>query len=321
MNETTKTQPLISVVIPVYEESDHIRTLLDEIDTYLESPGLRYEVIVVDDGSRDNTWEVLDRAAAERPALRAIRLTRNYGKEMALSAGLDIAGGGAVIVMDGDGQHPPALLPEMIRRWREERAEVVEAVKRMRPSESIVNRMGARLFYWLLGRSTEIDMHGATDFKLLDRRVIEAWQSMGERLPFFRGMIAWLGFRRSVIPFEVPERKGGGSRWSTGKLVSLLINGITSFTTFPLRLVTVAGVVFFVFALIMGVQTLYMKLSGRAVSGFTTVILLLLLIGAVIMFALGIMGEYIANVYTEVKRRPRYIVAETRNLPQETENS
>ncbi len=321
MSEKDTTRPLVSVVIPVYQEGAQILVLLDEIEKHLTRIEVSYEVIVVDDGSRDTTWEILDRVTRERSALRAIRLTRNYGKEMAMSAGLEMASGRAAIVMDGDGQHPPEFLPEMIRRWRDERHDVVEAVKRVRPSESIFNRVGATLFYWFLGRSANLYMHGATDFKLLDRKVINAWKSMEERLPFFRGMVPWLGFQRSIIPFEVPNRRGGRSRWSRGKLMHLLINGITSFTSFPLRLVTIAGVLFFIFAFIMGLQTLYMKLSGRAVSGFTTVILLLLLIGSTIMFALGIMGEYIANMYTEIKRRPRYIVAETRNLPHETDGS
>lgn len=302
--------PRLSIVVPVYGEAAGLSSFVAELATVLDSIGDSHEMVIVDDGSADGTWAVLEGLAASYPQLNALRLSRNFGKEAALSAGLNVARGEAVVVMDGDLQHPPDLIPEMVRLWSEATIDVVEAVKERRGSESVWSRWRAGLFYGLLNRLSGYDLQGASDFKLIDRRVVEAWRSMGERALFFRGMITWLGFRHAQVRFTVPARHSGSSKWSLMTLVRLATNAVTSFSSFPLQFVTVTGLVFLGFSVVLGVQTLYQKFSGHAVDGFTTVILLLLIIGSLLMLSLGIIGSYIARIYEEVKGRPRYVVAD-----------
>ena len=226
-----------------------------------------------------------------------------------MAAGLERARGRAIIVMDGDLQHPPAVVPEMVRRWREG-AEVVEAVKQHRGTARIGAGVRARIFNSLFSRLTGFDLHGATDFKLMDRRVVDAWRTMSERNLFFRGMNAWLGFRRVRIPFDVEQRAEGRSQWSPWQLARLAETAVTSFSSAPLYLIIAAGLTFAIVAVVLGAQTIYLKLTGRAIDGFTTVILLLLIIGSVLMVGMGLVGIYLARIYEEVKRRPRYVIAE-----------
>lgn len=314
MDDVSPTAPLISVVIPLYNEGSHVRALLSELKTALQESGCPFEVILVDDGSADDTWAKIKEEAGTWPNLRAIRLSRNFGKELALCAGLDRTGGNAVIVMDGDGQHPPSLLPLLVEKWRTFGADIVEAVKRSRGRESLASKFGALTFYVILNKLSGFDLKGASDFKLIDRRVIDTWLAMRERNVFFRGMTAWMGYRTIRIPFEVGPRRAGKSGWSYLRRAKLALIGITTFSSFPLRLVTFAGMIFFLFAVGLGVQTLYLKLAGRAFTGFATVILLELIIGSLLMISLGIIGEYLARIYEEVKGRPRYIVAESIDL-------
>ena len=246
----------------------------------------------------------------EIPCIKALRLSRNFGKEAALCAGLEAVEGDACIIMDADLQHPPTLIPEMIRLWKDDGYEVVEGVKALRGNESMINKVGANLFYQTLSKLSGFNMQQASDFKLLDKKVILAWRSMNERGTFFRGMSAWVGYNRISIPFNVGIRTKGVSKWSLFNLFNLAVKAITSFSSFPLQLVTFMGVFFLVGALVLGIQTLYMKLTGIALSGFTTVILLLLIIGSCLMISLGVIGTYIARIYEEVKCRPRYIVAD-----------
>ncbi len=307
-NDATGTEPL-SLVIPLYREAAHLDATLPQIVAVLESLGRPWELVLVDDGSPDDTWGAIERQCAAHPGIRGLRLSRNFGKEAALAAGLEHARGNPVVLMDGDLQHPPALLPQMLQAW-EQGAEVVEAVKVYHGHHP--GRRRANLFYRLFGALTGHDLQGASDFKLMDRRVLEAWRSLGEHNLFFRGMHAWLGFRRVQLPFEVPERAGGHSGWSLWALLKLAITAVTSFSSAPLQLISLAGGAFALFAVVLGLQTLYEKMSGHALDGFTTVILLLLVIGSVTMLGLGIIGTYIARIYDEVKARPRYIVAERR---------
>jgi len=300
--------PELSVVLPCLNEGSHLERSLATLAGVLDGCGVRYEFVVVDDGSSDDTWAVLARCSARLPTLRALRLSRRFGKENALTAGLERARGAAVLVMDADLQHPPSLIPAMIKAWREERYEVVEAVKQKRGREPLVARLGARLFYPLFRRLSGFDLEGASDFKLLDRRVLEAWASMGERNVFFRGMSAWLGFRRKAIPFEVAPRAGGASGWSPWRLLRLGVNGITAFSTAPIHLITLLGFAFLAFALVLGVQTIYQKFWGHAETGFTTVIVLVLMTGSSVMIGLGVIGLYVSRIYEEVKGRPRTVV-------------
>src|SRR5437762_2982067 len=311
MDDVSPTAALISVVIPLYNEGSHLRELLADLKRPLQDVGCRFEVVLVDDGSFDDTWTKVKDEARIWPDLRAIRLSRNFGKELALCAGLERARGKAVIVMDGDGQHPPALLAPMIETWRTSGADIIGAVKRRRGRESLTSKFGALTFYVILNKLSGFELKGASDFKLIDRRVLDTWLAMRERNVFFRGMTAWMGFKTIRVPFEVGPRRAGKSGWSYLRRAKLALIGITTFSSFPLRLVTFAGMIFFLFAVGLGVQTLYLKLAGRAFTGFATVILLELIIGSLLMISLGIIGEYLARIYEEVKGRPRYIVKES----------
>ena len=317
MDNVSPNSPLISVVIPLYNEGSQLRELLMDLKTALQETGCRFEVVLVDDGSSDDTWAKIKDEARMWPDLRAIRLSRNFGKELALCAGLERARGNAVIVMDGDGQHPPSLLPLLVEKWTTSGADIVEAVKSRRGRESLGSKVGALTFYVILNKLSGFDLKGASDFKLIDRRVLDTWLAMRERNVFFRGMTAWMGFRTIQVPFEVGLRRAGKSGWSYLRRAKLALIGITTFSSFPLHLVTFAGVIFFLFAVGLGIQTLYLKLAGRAFTGFATVILLELIIGSLLMISLGIIGEYLARIYEEVKGRPRYIVSESIDLGDE----
>ncbi|WP_321798526.1 glycosyltransferase family 2 protein [Caballeronia sp. J97] len=300
---------LLSLVIPLYREASHFAESLKEIVRILDGLAMPYELVLIDDGSPDNTWEVIEAQCAEFAQVKAARLSRNFGKEAALAAGIEHARGDAVIVMDGDLQHPPSLIPEMVAQWRNG-ADVVEAVKRQRAKESLFARINSRAFYTIFSKLTGLDLHGASDFKLMDKRVVDAWRAMDERNLFFRGMNAWLGFERQQILYDVDERAGGQSGWSTLQLLRLAVTAVASFSSAPLYLLIGTGLGFFVFAVILGLQTLFRKLTGSAVDGFTTIILLLLILGCALMLGMGLIGIYVARIYEEVKRRPRYVIAE-----------
>jgi glycosyltransferase involved in cell wall biosynthesis len=314
----TEPTPLISVVVPLYKEADNLRAFLASVATELDKTGYRYELVVIDDGSPDETWQIIAEQAQVSRHLHGFRLSRNFGKELALCAGLDHARGDAVIVMDGDGQHPPALLPEMVRLWQTTGADIVEAVKTHRGPESFSGRMGALFFYFVLNKLAGVNLKGVSDFKLMNRKAIDAWLQMQERNVFFRGMTAWLGFTHVKVPFEVPGRAGGKTGWSFPTRLKLALTGISAFSSLPLQFVTISGLLFFAFSVVFGIYTLVLQLSGHSVSGFATVILLLLIIGSLLMLSLGIIGEYLARIYEEVKARPRYVITSTTSLTNST---
>ena len=304
---------LISVVIPIYREGAQLPAFLGEVRRHLQQSGADYELVLVDDGSPDDSWAVITAEANGDARLRALRLSRNFGKESAVCAGLEHARGDAVIVMDADGQHPPALLPEIVGRWQSSGADVVEAVKMRRGRESISSKVGAIIFYQLLNKLSGFHFKGASDFKLMNRKAVNAWLQMPERNVFFRGMTVWMGFKTVQVPFEVGPRSAGQSAWSALKRLKLALVGITAFSSFPLHFVTLSGGIFLAVSVVLGIQTLYLKIVGRAVSGFATVILLELIVGSLLMISLGIIGEYLARIYEEVKRRPRYVITDSIN--------
>lgn len=311
MNDGSPSRPSISIVVPLYNEGSYLSSLLSDLKAALNDTGCRFEIILVDDGSPDDTWQTIRDQTQIFPSLRAVRLSRNFGKELALCAGLERASGDAVIVMDGDGQHPPSLLPVMVKTWLSSGADIVQAVKVKRGRESVSSKLGALLFYLILNKLSGFELKGASDYKLMNRKVVDTWLAMRERNVFFRGMTAWMGFKTIQIPFEVAPRRAGKSGWSYFRRAKLALVGITTFSSFPLHLVTFAGLIFFVFAVGLGIQTLYLKLAGRAFTGFTTVILLELIIASLLMISLGIIGEYLARIYEEVKGRPRYIITDS----------
>ena len=309
MNTTRTKDSKLSIVIPVYQEESHISSSIRVIEQVLITNEINYEFILVDDGSKDGTWREIRIMAENNPRIISIRLSRNFGKESALCAGLEYAEGDMVLVMDSDLQHPPELIPEMVKAWREEGFDVVEGVKSSRGKENPIYRLCAKFFYYIIYKTSDINLGKASDYKLMDRRAVDAWKEMQERAIFFRGMSAWIGFDRKQLQFDVAERVNGKTKWSFVRLVRLAVNAITSYTSVPLHCITLLGIIMFIGAIALGIQTLYMKFFGRATSGFTTVILLQLIIGSSIMVSLGMIGIYLTKIYKEVKGRPRYLVS------------
>ena len=298
--------------MPVYNEGDFIYNNVSTVDQILRDAQIEHRFLLVDDGSKDHSWQEMCRLADDKPQVSIIRLSRNFGKEYALCAALENAAGDAVVVMDSDLQHPPELIPEMVRLWQEEGYDVVEGVKADRGKESLGGKIAAMTFYKLFRETTKIDIGVASDFKLMNRNALDAWKQMPERNTFFRGLSAWVGFKRYAMPFEVAPRAGGETKWTFKSLTRLAINSITSYTAAPLFVVFWLGLVMLIIGAILGIQTLVNYFMGHAASGFSTVILLQLLIGSGIMISLSVMGLYIAKVYEEVKGRPRYLIQEQR---------
>lgn len=300
--------PLISVVVPAHNEALGIALATRVIGGVLDGCGVRWEIVVVDDGSRDATFERVCEVARTEPRVKGIRFSRNFGKEAALLAGLTHATGDAVITIDADLQHPPALIPQMIEHWRAG-TKVVDAVKRSRDTDSALTRLRAHLFNALLTRLGGIRVENSSDFKLLDRVVVDTVvRLLPERKRFYRGLTEWVGYQRVSLPFDVAERHAGESKWSLWKLVELALTATISFTSAPLRIVTVLGLFTLAFGFFVGAEAVFHWAKGEAVSGFTTTIATLLIIGSTIMISLGIIGEYIAKIYDEIKARPAYLV-------------
>ena len=300
---------MISIIMPVYNEEDQIYYNVVKVMSILFRNKIKHQFFLVDDGSSDNSWIEMQKLSRDYVNVSIIKLSRNFGKEAALCAALENATGDACVILDSDLQHPPDLIPEMVRLWCEEGYEVVEGVKSHRGKESLFAKFTALTFYKLFNKASGINLSSASDFKLLDKKVVEAWKSMNESITFFRGMSAWVGFKRIQLPFEVQERTSGVSKWSIKNLTNLAIQSITSYTSTPLYVVTWLGIILLFIDLILLIQTLFMKFSGRALTGFTTVIILILGIGSAILINLGIIGIYISKIYDEVKGRPRYLIS------------
>lgn len=275
----------------------------------LEGAGIDYELLFVDDGSKDKTWEEITAASAKNPHVVGLHFSRNFGKEAAMFAGLERAEGDCVVVIDCDLQHPPEKIVEMYRLW-EEGYEVVEGIKEDRGEESGLHKFAANSFYGLISKATGMDMSSSSDFKLLDRKVVDTLNKMPERNVFFRALSFWVGYKKTEVSYCVQERTEGESKWSTKSLIKYAITNISSFSSAPLHIVTVLGIIMFAVSVIMGIIALVQKFSGVALGGFTTVIVLLLFASSVIMISLGIIGYYIAKIYEEIKGRPRYIIAQ-----------
>jgi polyisoprenyl-phosphate glycosyltransferase len=309
MEKKTVVNKFVSIIIPVMNEERQISKTLEVIHSIISKAVSRYIFIIIDDGSSDSTWETIQNLS-NIYNIKSIRLSRNFGKEAAICAGLDNSEGEASIIIDADLQHPPHLIPEMINLWSNEGYDIIHGIKTSRGKENVFYKICSNVFYKTMNTLSGINLNNASDFKLLDFNVIEAWKMLDEKVTFFRGMSGWVGFKSIYLSFEVAPRMVGGSKWSLIRLAKLATTAITSFTSLPLQIVTFAGTGLFVTSLILAVQTLFNKISGKAVSGFTTVILLQLIIGSSIMISLGIIGTYIARIFEEVKARPRYIISE-----------
>ncbi|HIX77866.1 MAG TPA: glycosyltransferase family 2 protein [Candidatus Fusicatenibacter merdavium] len=301
---------MVSVVIPAYNEEGMIAKTAATISAILTDAAIDYELIFVNDGSRDSTWDRIRKAAGENPAVRGVCFSRNFGKEAAMFAGMYYAKGACCVVIDCDLQHPPEKIVEMYRLW-EQGYEIIEAVKTDRGKESFLHTLSARCFYKIISEVTGIDMSRASDFKLLDRKAVNVLLNMKEKNAFFRALSSWIGFRTTQVEFEVRERTVGESKWSTWSLIRYAVSNVTAFSAAPMQIVTVLGILMLCASLVLGVISLYQKFMGTALGGFTTVIIIQLFTGSIIMISLGIIGYYISKIYEEIKGRPRYVVSET----------
>lgn len=301
---------MLSVILPSYNEEKMIPIAAQTISDILTRESIDFELLFIDDGSKDATWENITRAAQENKHVVGIHFSRNFGKEAAMFAGLEKARGDCCAVLDCDLQHPPEKLVEMYRLW-EEGYEVVEGIKEDRGEESGFHKFAANSFYGLISKATGMDMSASSDFKLLDRKVVDTLNALPERNVFFRALSFWVGFRKATVYYSVRERMEGESKWSTKSLIKYAITNIGSFSSAPLHLITICGIIMLVVSVVFGVISLVQKITGQALGGFTTVILLLLFSSSLIMICLGIVGYYIARIYDEIKGRPRYIISKT----------
>ncbi len=305
---------MLSVIIPSYNEEANIERTAETIGRILSGAGIEYELLFVSDGSKDKTYELVCGLSQKDQHIKGLQFSRNFGKEATIFAGLSCAKGDCCAVIDCDLQHPPETLVEMYHLW-EEGYDVIEGIKSNRGKEGIFHKMFVGIFYGIMSKLMKLDMNATSDFKLMDRRVVEVLLSLTEKNTFFRALTFWTGFKSTTVTFEVQERVAGKSKWSFRSLVKYAISNTTSFTTAPLQFVTFMGTLMIIFSAVLGIQTLVRYFMGTAVEGFTTVILLLLVIGGCIMISLGIIGHYLARIYEEVKGRPKYIIRDkTDNL-------
>lgn len=303
---------LLSVVAPVYNEEATIEAFCERINAALN--GIDYELVLIDDGSRDASLALLQRLADSDPRIRVVCLSRNFGHQAALTAGLDHAQGDAVAMMDSDLQDPPELLPIMLESWRAG-SDVVYAVRTERTGETRVKLATASWFYRLFSRLAQIELtRNSGDFRLLDRRALDALNSMRERNRFLRGMTVWVGFTQSAVPYERDARHAGETKFTPAKMVRFSLDAISSFSHVPLQAATLVGFVVAAIAFLGIPVAIGLKLAGQYVPGITTVLLAVLLLGGIQLITVGIIGEYLGRVYDEVKQRPLYVVRERFNM-------
>jgi polyisoprenyl-phosphate glycosyltransferase len=301
----------VSVVIPVWNEARNLRPLMAALIPLLERETSSFEIICVDDGSQDDSLAVLRDLNLGDRRIRAVSFSRNFGKEIAIAAGLDHARGQAVAIMDADLQHPPEVLSVFLAKWREG-WQMVYGVRSDRDSESAVKRAFARAFYKLFARFGETDLpDGAGDFRLMDRKVVDALCAMGERARFSKGLYAWVGFRSIGVEFQVAERLHGATKFNYNRLFHFAFDGITSFSTMPLKLSAYLGVAVAVFAVVAALfYALRTLVFGADVPGFPTLVVAIMFFSGVQLISLGLIGSYVGRIFAEVKRRPLYVVGE-----------
>ncbi len=301
---------MLSVIIPAYNEEEIIPKTVSTIDEILKEANIDHELLFVNDGSKDRTWEIIESAAASNANVKGVCFSRNFGKEAAVFAGISQAKGDCCVVIDCDLQHPPEKIVEMYRLW-EQGYEIVEGVKTDRGTESAFHKFAAKSFYSIMSDAVGFDMSRASDFKLLDRKAMNVLLNMNEKNAFFRALSSWIGFKSTEVEYEVREREAGTSKWSTKALFKYAVTNITSFTSAPMQIVTLLGFLVFVVGLLFSIEALVSYFRGTARAGFTTVIILQCFTSSVIMLGLGVIGFYISKIYDEVKGRPRFIIDRT----------
>lgn len=305
-----KNIPEVSIVVPAYQEATGISQFVERLSSVLMDCCESFEICVIDDGSRDRTWETLVSLRQARPYLRAWRFSRNFGKEAAILAGLRSARGRAVIVMDADGQHPVSLLPQMLEVWRRGEAKIVAGKKANRSEDSLSSRFNAKLFNTMMHALTGLDLADASDFRLLDREVVNHLLSFPEKVRFFRGMTIWTGFTTVHLPFDVAPRIAGSTQWSTAQLTRLAITAITAYSAKPLSMVFRLGFLGMFAAFLLMLQAFYSWTTGVAVSGWTSLTVVMLFFGSANLLGIGILGAYLAQIFDEIKARPEFLVSE-----------
>jgi dolichol-phosphate mannosyltransferase len=303
---------LLSVVAPVYNEEELLEVFYSRVCSALE--GLRFELVLVDDGSKDRTPAILNKLAAADPRVRVVFLSRNFGHQTALTAGLDHAEGDAVVMLDADLQDPPELIPRMLDHWRDG-CDVVYAVRQERDGESRFKLSTARWFYKLFDKLAQVDLvHNSGDFRLLDRHPLDALLSMRERNRFLRGMTVWVGYRQAAVPYDRDPRYAGETKYTLSKMVRFSLDAISSFSHRPLQLATLMGFAVSTLAFIAIPIVIVLRILGSYLPGFSSVMLAVLLLGGIQLIAIGIIGEYVGRIYDEVKGRPLYLVRSRINV-------
>jgi polyisoprenyl-phosphate glycosyltransferase len=310
MSVKQRGEPLLSVVIPIYNEQATLAELYRRLTHVLSEnlAELAYEIVFVNDGSTDGSIQILSELYADDPTVKVVNLSRNFGHQAALTAGLDYANGDAVVCMDGDVQDPPEIIPTLVERWRNGN-DVVYAVRKLR-KEGLIKRGCYAAFYRLLRRLSMVSIPlNAGDFALMDRRVVDCLKALPERSRFIRGLRTWVGFRQAAVEYEREKRFAGVPKYTWSKLVHLAVNGLLSFSALPLRMATAVGFMISFFSLLGIIVALYLRLfTDLAIPGWTTTVIPILVLGGIQLLSIGILGEYIAQIFDEVKQRPLYLV-------------
>jgi dolichol-phosphate mannosyltransferase len=302
---------MISVVLPIFNENENIDVVAEAVSAELDRLARPYEVIFVDDGSTDGSFERLRQLAHLDSRIKVVRLSRNFGHQIAISAGLEFASGDAVIVMDADLQHPPELIPELVAQW-EQGYDVVYTVREGRDHAGLLKRSSAAMFYWLMNRMCDIDIASNTpDFRLMNRRVVDVLLRFPERSRFLRGLVRWVGFRQKAVPFTARPRSHGRTKYPFARMLRFSVDGITAFSIVPLRLASYLGVLVALSGIPYASWAVYKRLfTDEAVHGWASLVVALLVIGGLLLVCIGIIGEYLGRIYEEVKGRPLYIADE-----------
>ena len=300
---------VISVVAPVFNEAEGIRSFVDAVVAELELLTDAWEIVLVDDGSTDRSWETMQTLHAEEPRIKILRFSRNFGNQAAVSAGLKFAQGEAIITMDSDLQHPPELIPEMVQHWQNGFHSVF-TIRTYSEDTSVVKRVTSSVFSMIMNLFSHVSLQeGLSDYRLLDRKVVDSVNSMGENARFLRAMISWLGFRQIGIPFTAKPRVAGITKFSFTRLFRLALDSITSFSVLPLRWITVSGLAVAAMSLCYAIYILVqVLLTGITTPGWPTLIVAILFLGGMQLTALGIVGEYVGRIYMETKRRPLFVI-------------
>ncbi len=299
----------VSIVVPVYNEEDNIAHFVQSVEKVMETLPYAYEILFIDDGSRDRSREILREMGERDPHVQSIFLARNAGHQVALTCGTDHADGDAVITMDGDMQHPPELLPVLLAKW-EEGYEIVQTVRLTTEGVSLFKRLTSKYYYRLLNAMTDVEIQeGGSDFRLMDRKAVLALRRYHEHARFIRGIVGAMGFRKTTVEFVAPERFAGQSKFSLHKMISFALDGILAYSVQPLRAAFYVGICSALLAVLLFLHVLYETLRGETVAGWSTIVVCSLFFGGMQMMMLGVCGEYIARILQEVKNRPLYLIA------------